>query len=260
MKAGTTSLYYTLKDYPQIDASLIKDTKFFISKNCKGNWHKGIEWYKSQFSNNGLVNLEASTHYAKLPHYLGVPCRILNTLQNVKFIYLIRNPIDRAISHYFHNRLVDNEIIDINTEFSNINSKYYHYSDYTKQMIPYLKHFDRSNILVKNVVDYQDRNININELLNFIIGQSINNADEKKIQFRNSFKDLLLNNQDSIHTYISIINQKQYCSKISLARSAGLKKKVLQKMIFVMQEKYNEFSELVGLDNKNWIECYEEYL
>ncbi|MCK4919433.1 MAG: sulfotransferase domain-containing protein [Bacteroidales bacterium] len=137
MKSGTTSLYCTIKESQNIDSSMYKDTKFFIDKNCGGNWQKGISWYQQQFSDNGIINLEASTHYSKLPDYTCVANRILKTLKDVKFIYLFRNPIDRAISHFFHNRIVDKESIDINSAFSNVNSKYYHYSNYSKQITPY---------------------------------------------------------------------------------------------------------------------------
>ena len=260
MKAGTTSLFHTLKDYPQINASFIKDTKFFISKDHKGNWHKGIEWYNKQFPQSGLINLEASTHYAKLPYYSGVPERIANTLQNVKLIYLIRNPVERALSHYFHNILIDNEINDINAEFSNIESKYYQYSDYAKQISPYLRYFNESDILIKNIIDSDNDKNDLCEVLSFILDKTNIDVEDKRIQTKNTFQDLLLHNLDVVFFDLNQLTLKNNCSKISLARRIGLKKDVLLKMIFVMQENYNVFSEIIDCYEKNWIDYYEEYI
>lgn len=257
MKSGTTSLFCTLKDSQDIDASIKKDTKFFIDEKCGGNWHKGSSWYKDQFSNNGTINLEASTHYTKIPDYNGVPDRILKTLKDVKFIYLYRNPIDRAISHFFHNRVVDKEFIDINSAFSNIKSKYYNYSNYSKQIIPYLERFDKSKILVINIVD--SPKIRLNQILDFIFEHKRNRLSQI-LQHRNSYSVILAGKQELEPTKKPSNQPVNGNSKISLAKSAGLKKEVLLQMSNVMQEYYDDFSDLMEIEKDNFSYLYGKYL
>lgn len=45
-KSATTSLHYYLNLHPQIAMSREKELDFFIEEH---NWHKGTEWYESQF-------------------------------------------------------------------------------------------------------------------------------------------------------------------------------------------------------------------
>jgi hypothetical protein len=257
MKSGTTSLFCTLKDSQDIDASIKKDTKFFIDEKCGGNWHKGSSWYKDQFSNNGTINLEASTHYAKIPDYNGVPDRILKTLRDVKFIYLYRNPIDRAISHFFHNRIVDKEAIDINSALSNIKSKYYNYSNYSKQIIPYLERFDKSKILAINIVDFHQ--IKLNQILDFIFEQKKNRLSQI-LQHRNSYSEILEGKQELEPAKTPSNQPVKSNSKIRLAKSVGLKKEVLLKMTDVMQEYYDNFSDLMEIKKVNFSYLYGKYL
>ncbi|KAF0821171.1 putative deacetylase sulfotransferase [Cytobacillus firmus] len=65
------------------------------------NYNKGSNWYINQFpllpSNKDIITGEATPYY--LFHPL-VPERTFNLLPNVKIIVLLRNPIDRAYSHY----------------------------------------------------------------------------------------------------------------------------------------------------------------
>src|SRR5439155_7010676 len=75
------------------------------------NYHRGIDWYRSRFPTEGYrrrvrrrrgvgqVVGEASPDYLFHPH---VPARVASALPAVKLIVLLRNPVDRAFSHYWH--------------------------------------------------------------------------------------------------------------------------------------------------------------
>ena len=98
MKSGTTSLYSYLIQHPQISKPQKKEIYFF-STNL---YNKGIHWYRAhfpfQYSSNQLT-FEASTDYIFVPKAAEL---IYRCLPDVKLILLLRNPVDRAISHYFH--------------------------------------------------------------------------------------------------------------------------------------------------------------
>ena len=97
MKAGTTSLHYYLSLHPEIEMSREKEPTFFTDE---GAWDKGLDWYAGQFAGDGRLLGEASPDYTKSPRHSGVAERLHALLPDAKLIYLVRDPIERLISHY----------------------------------------------------------------------------------------------------------------------------------------------------------------
>ncbi|MEP6514646.1 sulfotransferase domain-containing protein [Microcoleus vaginatus] len=97
-KGGTTSLYNYLIQHPQIAPATQKEIHYFDL-----NFDKTWEWYCSQFPQpptaENLLTGEASPYYIFHPQ---VPQRIYDLCPKVKIIALLRNPVDRAISHYYY--------------------------------------------------------------------------------------------------------------------------------------------------------------
>ena len=96
-KAGTTALYAYLRRHPQITGPSWKEVSFFDR-----HYARGEAWYRGNFPNalraRGLVG-EASPSY--LFHPLA-PERVAALVPEAKLVALVRNPIDRAFSHYQH--------------------------------------------------------------------------------------------------------------------------------------------------------------
>lgn len=96
-KGGTNSLYQYLCQHPQILPATQKEIHFFTLY-----YQKGIDWYRSQFPSTADGNLLLTGEGT--PYYLFHPCvpqRVYHHFPNLKFIVLLRNPINRAISHYY---------------------------------------------------------------------------------------------------------------------------------------------------------------
>jgi hypothetical protein len=97
-KAGTTTLYNCLTQHPQIAMPGEKEVHFFDL-----NYEKGMDWYRKKFRNRNpfrrRIAGEASPYY--LFHPL-VPQRVAKHLPKVKLIVLLRNPVNRAYSHFQH--------------------------------------------------------------------------------------------------------------------------------------------------------------
>ena len=95
-KGGSTSLYDYLIQHPEIYSATTKEVHFF--SNLYG---KGDAWYRAQFhwQKNGVITGEATPYY--LFHPLAAP-RIARLIPHVKIIVVLRDPVDRAISHYYH--------------------------------------------------------------------------------------------------------------------------------------------------------------
>src|SRR5947209_2592633 len=96
-RCGTTSLYDDLVKHPSIATASQKEIHFFDL-----NFQKGIDWYQAQFpglGQKGFITGEASPYY--IFHPLA-PKRILAAAPEIKLIVMLRNPVNRAYSHYQH--------------------------------------------------------------------------------------------------------------------------------------------------------------
>ena len=146
MKSGTTSLANYLSEHPDVFISQPKEPGFFVEEL---NWFKGWHWYESLFENakNKTAIGEASTHYTKYPTYKNVANKIYQFLPQIKLIYIMRDPIDRAISHYWHCVHYHNETRPINKAIC-IDSEYVWYSRYKIQIKQYLKFFPKDQLLL----------------------------------------------------------------------------------------------------------------
>lgn len=90
-KAGTTWLYENLKRHPDIAFPAGKEVHFWDMRQ-----HLGQDWYLSHFEDNARINGEITPAYSFLPVRTIEKIHALNP--DIKLVYLIRNPIDRAWS------------------------------------------------------------------------------------------------------------------------------------------------------------------
>lgn len=121
-RCGTTYLYDRLLEHPNVRPALVKEIDFFTS-----NYAKGVDWYRAHFASaldwrgDGPIAVgEASVGYVVGPR---APYRVESLLPDVKIIVMVRNPVDRAYSHFYHNRRLGieplssfEEAIDAETE------------------------------------------------------------------------------------------------------------------------------------------------
>jgi hypothetical protein len=95
-KAGTTALYAYLRWHPGITGPAWKEVSYFDR-----HYRRGGRWYRGHFPirRGDRIVGEASPGY--LFHPLA-PERVQATVPDVKLIVLLRDPVDRALSHYHH--------------------------------------------------------------------------------------------------------------------------------------------------------------
>jgi hypothetical protein len=155
-KCGTSSLHHYLGLHPEIFASEIKEPNFFVDEDdvhragphIPGNWHRGLSWYEAQFPTDAPHRGEASHHYTAFPFYGGVPARMRSVIPDVKLIYLVRDPIDRIVSHYLQRRRVLLEKRDFEEVMADPENEFVMRSRYHLQLEKYLEHFPLERILV----------------------------------------------------------------------------------------------------------------
>jgi hypothetical protein len=176
-KAGTTSLHYYLDQHPEIHMSATKEPHFFIERDDVPNYvaHHVTRLvdYERLFASAAAVRGEASPSYAEYPRYRGAPERISALVPDAKFIYIVRDPIDRTISHYMHNVAVDGERRALPAalgDLSDPKSPYICASLYASQLERYLRYFSMERILVIDQVDLlEDRGKALREIFRFLV-------------------------------------------------------------------------------------------
>ena len=114
-KAGTTSLYNFIIRHPTIAPASRKEIDYFSMR-----YYLGELWYRSNFPTNlsrrrfykktgqKLLSGEASPSYLFYPR---VSSRMREDLPDAKLIVILRNPVDRAYSHYQHTLRQNNETL-----------------------------------------------------------------------------------------------------------------------------------------------------
>ena len=112
-KAGTTSLHRYLELHPAMLAPSVKEVHFFDVQ-----WWRGQRFYRAHFPTalallarrlrcgHRAITGEASPYYLAHPQ---VPHRVHSTSPQIQMIVILRDPVDRAHSHYLHNRRIGAE-------------------------------------------------------------------------------------------------------------------------------------------------------
>jgi hypothetical protein len=101
MKCGTSTLQAQLARQPGVFMSTPKEPNYFSDDAV---FARGQGWYESLFAAAAPGDLrgEASTHYTKLPTHPRTLERVRPVLAAPRLIYMIRDPMARAVSHYIH--------------------------------------------------------------------------------------------------------------------------------------------------------------
>jgi hypothetical protein len=175
-RCGTTFFYNCLKQHPDIKTTLRRKEIHFFDNN----FHKGLIWYKSYFPtitskyfnkhflSQKVITGEASPYYILHPL---VPGRVKSIIPNVKLILLLRNPVNRAYSHYNHEvrrgfeklsfiKAIEREREIVNKEMNKLLENEYYYSHifrnysyltrgiYVNQIKKWMEYFPENQFLI----------------------------------------------------------------------------------------------------------------
>lgn len=161
MKAGTTSLSADMQSVPGIFFPSVKEPHFLADDTVLTT--AGRRRYAQLFarSDNGQRCGEASTGYAKLPSIQGVPRRAKQLLgTGARFIYLVRNPIDRALSHHYHLCRAGDLSTDVDEAVRQV-PELVEYGRYAMQLEPWLNEFDVSSFHVVRFEEYVSHRLEV---------------------------------------------------------------------------------------------------
>ena len=146
MKSGTSSLHHYLDEHPDISMSYPKELDFFIEER---RWNKGFDWYESHFSKGAVIRGESSVGYTQRHKYAGVPGRIHAMNPDLKLLYLLRDPVERVVSHFTQLSLMGLEQRDFQGVLDELpGSDYVLSSSYHFQLSAFLDYFPMEQIQI----------------------------------------------------------------------------------------------------------------
>jgi hypothetical protein len=156
MKSGTTSLHSYLNTHPSIFMCEPKEPCYFVHPS-QLNWpdmkqlrlwdHEKRYLELFEPAEGATILGESSTLYAKLPHITDIPERIAQFNPDASFIYIMRDPVERTISHYWHEVRQGNEHRSLLNAIQE-NPLYCNVSNYSLQLQPYLQQFGSNKVMV----------------------------------------------------------------------------------------------------------------
>lgn len=159
MKSGTNYLRKLLHAHPSIFMCEPGEPSYFVEPQelkaiWAGMWDRGF-WrseqnYLNLFRSAGDATIlgEASTSYTKQPYVTGVAERIKTFNPDARLIYVMRDPIERTLSHYWHMVRYHAEHRPMIKAIQD-DQQYTDISHYAMQLMPYFERFgdDRIEIL-----------------------------------------------------------------------------------------------------------------
>ena len=167
-KSGTTSLANMLEQHPDICVSSPKEPDFFTR-----NQDQGLDWYKNGFNNvtDGMYLVDASTSYTSFSQEMigsNTPEKIHQSCPNAKIIYIVRDPVQRTWSSYWHSVRAGEEKRPFLDAIKGQNL-HIEGSMYFQWLERYLSYFDNKNIHVVNFHDFvKDNGKVFNDVLSFL--------------------------------------------------------------------------------------------
>ncbi len=169
MKCGTTALHRYLDRHPAIAMSQPKELNFFFGEwgqpetdrlggYGEGTWHRGIEWYAGRFAAASQVRGESSPGYTSPDHpEVAERKRMARIVPHARLIYLVRDPVARAVSQYRHHAADGDERRPLSRALLDESSQYLARGRYHERLLPFLTHFPTSQIAVLAAEDLRDR-------------------------------------------------------------------------------------------------------
>ncbi len=190
-KGGTGFLFRLLSRHPHVEPAAFKEVSFFSNY-----FDRGVDWYRSYFpppthkDGRKVLSWEGSPNYLLYPHAARRAAEIVG---HAKLIVLLRNPVDRAYSHYNHQVRMGHEPLSSfeealeaeegrlrgarermleNEHYNSVNFPRFSYVSrglYADQLAEWHKYFDESRMLILESEDLRERTGDtVDRILNFL--------------------------------------------------------------------------------------------
>lgn len=109
-KAGTTSLFEDLARDPRVVAPLRKEVHYFdLNAAEPEGWYRSFFARESRLRRGDAMAIEATPYYLFHPHAAE---RARRVIPSARLVVLLRDPVERAFSHWRHNRRLGTEPLE----------------------------------------------------------------------------------------------------------------------------------------------------
>ena len=166
-KSGSSALHAYLRVHPEICMSREKEPCFFVDRgeleaawpimarhDCSHEWPAYLDLW--QGGEGARYRGEGSVYYSQAPHRSNVAARIAAHCPDARIIYTVREPVARAVGHYWQRFKEFQDTLPIEQAMRE-HALYRDTSDYALQMEQYLAHFPASQIKVVVAEDLRTR-------------------------------------------------------------------------------------------------------
>ena len=156
-KSGTTSLHELLDTHPDISMSKEKEPVYWNNKLFNEFENLEISRYLNLFEQEVKIKGESTTSYMYYDNFIKNVKD--NFHQPPKFIFILRNPIDRYISHYNWlkglgkekrriDKIIEEERYLDFKEYNDYPKQYYQFGLYYKWISRFIENFGKENIKI----------------------------------------------------------------------------------------------------------------
>ena len=187
-KSGTTTLHDMLNTHPEISMSSVKEPGYWKNKNFKEFGNDEMLNYQNLFDNTKKFKGESSTAYMYYDSFIN---NVKNNYKEPpKFIFILRNPIDRYFSHVNWMKglgLEKNNLEEIINNRSEFNFKeyddypkyYYEFGLYNRWINRFVNNFGKNNIKIISFEELLKNKLStLNECFDFIGVSPLNEIKE----------------------------------------------------------------------------------
>lgn len=268
MRCGTTTLFQLLQQAPSVSLTRIKEPDYFIAGK---SLYRGPGWYASLFAHPERLCMDISPNYAKNDVFPGVAEEIKRFDPAARIIYIVREPIKRAVSEYHHQKAAGVDmpptaaLLD-SPEGAHIVST----SSYGKQLADYYAAFGADQILVVDMDDFvRDPQTVTQSMMTFCgdatplpdLRMSVENdrgSVERLPKFWLALRRTRLGDRirdlvpSSLHKSLKSLGSKVLGRKPPGEAAAEFEPEVLDRMRALLKDDMARFRALTGRDFSHW--------
>jgi hypothetical protein len=276
-KAGTTSLHDILYQHPEVFLPINKEAHFFDEDE---KYALGFKWYYENFFSDRKNEKICGSCTPEYMYFDKVPKRIFESCgREVKLIFLLRNPVDRAYSHYLMSKRRCLEELSfeaaLKEENSRIKTGYLNKSNfsygtrgfYFSQIKRYLEYFPKKNMMFIRFEDdfVNNRAKTVEEILQFLdlkqIDLDVNIKSNEARSSRIKAIQRFIYKPNVIKSFFSFFVNQQMKSKIRLMiydkvmrpeKKSNINIELKNSLIRSYLEDITELEKLIGKSLSSW--------
>jgi Sulfotransferase domain len=168
-KGGTSFLYYLLTRHPLVEPAARKELHFFDKPE---RFESGAQWYRRCFPQSGWKDGQRSITGEATPSYLFDPPvakRMAEVVPQARLIALLRNPVDRAYSHYQMQVKRGTELSPFEEAIEQQHTSYVSRGIYVDQLLRWFEFFGKEQMLILKSENFFERPVEtLKGVLNFL--------------------------------------------------------------------------------------------